>query len=102
MRVYEHGFLWTEMKTTCSKCGCDFIYRPKDVREHVSYNFKTKTGNAYKYAVCPECGEECIYTNPVTKRIYNDDLAGTPNGKDDSPDAILGDLIYDGGDEDEG
>ena len=94
-RVYEHGLLWTEMKTTCPKCSCDFIYRPKNVQEHVEYNFDTKTGKAYRYINCPECGEECIYTDPTVSRTYNDSLDGTPTGEDTTDD-----IIYDGGDED--
>ena len=98
MRVYEHGFLWTEMKTTCPSCSCDFIYRPKDIKDYIEYDFNTRTGKAYKYVNCPECNRECIYTDPSLEesRTYNDSLVGTPTGEDDS-----NDVIYDGGDEDE-
>ena len=95
MRVYEHGILWTEMKTTCPKCRCDFVYRPKDVKEHIEYNFDTHFGKAYRYALCPECNTECIYSDPTVKRTYNDLLAGTPTNEDNSSD-----IVYDGGDED--
>lgn len=96
MRIYDHGILWTELKATCKKCKCDFIYRPKDVREHVEYDFTTQMGNAYRYIPCPECGTLYIYTDPTDNRYYNDRLKGvTRSPDDDDPD-----IIYDGGDED--
>ena len=93
MRVFDHGIMWTELKTTCDKCSCDFIYRPKDIRDELEYDYESKTGRAYKYVPCPECGNECIYTDPILERTYNDRLTGSPTGEDPNVD-----IIYDGGD----
>lgn len=94
MRVFEHGMLWTELKVTCPKCSCDFIFYPKDLRKHIEYDFNTMTGRAYKYTVCPECGSRYIYTSPASNRYYNDEL----NGSQGDPGDI--EYLYDGGDED--
>lgn len=77
MRIYEHGLLWTELKVTCQKCGCDFIFQPKDLKENIEYDFSTLTGSAYKYTLCPECGNKYIYTDPISQRYFYDNLTGT-------------------------
>lgn len=94
MRVYEHGLLWTELKVTCPKCNCDFIFQPKDLRKHIEYDFTTSQGCAYKYTLCPECGSKYIYTSPASSRYFYDYLVGTPADPSDD------EWTYDGGDED--
>ena len=94
MRVYEHGLLWTELKVTCTKCGCDFIFQPKDLRKRIEYNFATSQGRAYKYTLCPECRTPYIYTSPASSRYFYDYLVGTPVDPSDDQ------WTYDGGDED--
>ena len=94
MRIYEHGLMWTELKATCKKCSCDFIYRPKDLKEHINYDFETKKGHAYCYVNCPECGADYVYTDPTTNRRYDDELDGTIINPDQK------EVVYDGGDED--
>ena len=94
MRVYEHGLLWTELKATCKKCSCDFIYKPKDLKEHISYNFESQMGHAFRYVPCPECGAPYVYTDPTNNKRYDDTLTGNTI----DPSQI--EVIYDGGDED--
>ena len=94
MRTYEHGILWTELKVTCSKCKCDFIFRPKDLKEHIAYDFDTQSGHAYRYVPCPECGNHYVYVDPTDNKRYDDKLVGI------TIDPSQVEVIYDGGDED--
>lgn len=94
MKTIDHGLLWTELRATCTKCNCDFVFMPKDLRKHIEYSFETCTGVAYKYAICPECGSKYIYTSPASHRYFYDYLAGSP----DQPEPM--EYTYDGGDED--
>lgn len=94
MRVYSHGNLWTEIKQKCGACNCEFIFKLKDVQEHIDYDFTTGSGRAYRYIVCPECGVRNIYYDPFAQTTYNDIIERSTEPP--SPSGV----IYDGGDED--
>ena len=42
-----------EFKTTCTSCGCEFIYGLDDL----------KRGTVYSTIKCPCCGDEIVHSN---------------------------------------